>query len=214
MKRNNPDWLLAGVLAGAGFLVTFLFVGLGLPVSLVIAGLCLGAGTQLFRREAALPEVPGGVDRAELEASLAEGTRKLDMIRALGKRIEKTARSGAAGTEGGLSAPAKIGALCETVAKILAEIRRDPDDLRRARQFLSYYLDSTIAILEKYETLAATPVRDDKIAASVARADAMLDTIGKAFEKQLANLLSNDVMDLDAELALLENTINMEGLGE
>ena len=74
--------------------------------------------------------------------------------------------------------------------------------------------DSTITILEKYEKLTANPVRDDKIKTSIARVEAMLDTIDKAFEKQLANLLSNDVMDLDAELALLESTINMEGLGD
>ncbi len=227
MKRNSPDWFLAGVLAAAGFLVTFVFVDMALPVSLVITALSLVAGTQIFRRKAALPEVPGGVSQAELEAALAEGARKTETIRSLGKRLRKAggdgnatwydAGSGGSGAHAGEkreSVPAKIGGICETVDKILAEIRRDPDDLKRARQFLSYYLDSTITILEKYEKLTANPVRDDKIKSSIARVEAMLDTIGKAFEKQLANLLSNDVMDLDAELALLENTINMEGLGD
>ncbi len=202
MKRSNPDWILAGVLAGAGFLVSFIIVNLALPVSLVISGLCLAAGTQFFRRQAKLPAVPGAVDAADLEAALAEGTRKLEIIRTLGKRLASR------------SAGEKVAGLCETVGEILAEIRRDPDDLKRARQFLSYYLDSTITILEKYEKLTANAVRDEKIETSIARVEAMLDTIGMAFEKQLANLLSNDVMDLDAELALLENTIHMEGLGD
>lgn len=238
MKSSTPDWLLAGILAGAGFLVTFIFVGLNLPVSLIIAALFLAAGTQFFRRAAKLPEVPGAVNPAELEAALAEGARKLQQIRALGKRLQnkdnvvdadpRKARGeggrggsesaatwyGAGNIGSGNPVPAKIAALCRTVDKILAEIRRDSDDLKRARQFLSYYLDSTITILEKYEKLIANPVRDEKIGASIERVEAMLDTIGKAFEKQLANLLSNDVMDLDAELALLENTINMEGLGD
>lgn len=204
MKRSTPDWLLALILAGAGFLVSFIFVGVALPISLIISALCLGAGTQFFRRSAALPQVPGSVSPEELNAALSEGKRKLDAIRALGKALDRAPPS----------VPAKIEGIGRTVDKILAEIQRDPDDLKRARQFLSYYLDSTITILEKYRTLTANPVKNEKIADSLARAEAMLDTIGGAFEKQLANLLSNDVMDLDAELALLENTINMEGLGE
>ncbi len=228
MKQSTPDWLLAGILAAAGFLVSFVFIGMALPVSLVISGLCLAAGAQFFRQKPRLPEVPGAVGPAELEAALSEGSRKLETIRAIAKRLGAETKGKQAeatwfdaGVAGGSapdqktrSVPAKIDALCKTVSEILAEIRRDPDDLKRARQFLSYYLDSTITILEKYEKLTANPVRDDKIKTSIARVEAMLDTIDKAFEKQLANLLSNDVMDLDAELALLESTINMEGLGD
>lgn len=97
--------------------------------------------------------------------------------------------------------------------KILAEIRRDPADLKRSRQFLSYYLDATINIITKYATLSSQRVDDESIGESLSRTERMLDTINLAFEKQLARLLSNDVMDLDTELTLLEKTIEMEGLG-
>lgn len=213
VKQTAPDWLLAGILAAAGFLAPYIFLGMALPVSLAIGALCLAAGTQLFRRAERLPEVPGGVGKAELDAALGEGERKLAAIRALGKRIgaRMAEREPLSGQK---SIGAKIDSIAATVSDILAEIRRDPDDLKRARQFLAYYLDSTIAILEKYEKLSANDAGDPKIRASIERVETTLDTIGKAFEKQHANLLSNDVMDLDAELSLLENTINMEGLGD
>jgi 5-bromo-4-chloroindolyl phosphate hydrolysis protein len=75
-------------------------------------------------------------------------------------------------------------------------------------------LDSTINILNKYVELSAQDIEDEDIKKSLAKAETMLQTIRDAFEKQLGRLLSNDAMDLDAELATLEQTIKMEGLGK
>lgn len=193
-----PDWLLAGALSAGAFLATYLFIDIILPVSLVIAALFLVAGLFIFRR--ARPEIED--KEADLESSLAEGERKLAGIEALRRQVRDR-------TTG-----EKIDAIAETVRKILAEVKRDPGDLKRARQFLSYYLDATTTILDKYVKLSAQDVDDQGIRDSLARAAAMLDTIGAAFGKQLARLLTNDVMDLDTELALLEKTIKLEGLGE
>lgn len=203
MSTTKPDWLLAGIAAGATFLVSFVFVQLPLAVALPITALGFGAGTQLFRRKAAAPVLPGTVAPADIATALQDGRNKIATIRSLGTAL---------GTRGTMAG--KVAALCRTGDSILAEIKRDPGDLRRARQFLSYYLDTTITILEKYQTLAAQPVRDQSITSSLAKVEVMVDTIGRAFEKQLANLLTNDVMDLDADLALLQNTITMEGLGD
>ncbi|HNQ15479.1 MAG TPA: polysaccharide biosynthesis tyrosine autokinase, partial [Pyrinomonadaceae bacterium] len=46
--------------------------------------------------------------------------------------------------------------------------------VKRARQFLSYYLDATITIINKYATLSAQSVDDRSIAESLARAERML----------------------------------------
>lgn len=194
MKDSSPDWILASVTAAAGFLATYVFASFALPVSLVISALAFASGSLLFRKKNALIEPPP----PDLEASLAEGRRKLNQIRALGRNIKNE----------------RLERVCKTIEKILAEIRRDPADLKRARQFLSYYLDSTINILEKYEKLSAQDIGDPAIRASLSRVESMIDTINLAFEKQLSHLLSNDVMDLDTELSLLEKTIQMEGLGE
>lgn len=196
--RTTPDWLLAGALAAGAFLAAYLFIDIILPVSLVIAALFLVSGLFIFRRK--LPHMEE--KEADLESSLAEGRRKLAEIEALRKQVRDRAVA------------AKIDSIEETIRKILAEIKRDPGDLKTARQFLSYYLDATITILAKYVKLSAQGVDDQGIRNSLARTGAMLDTIGAAFEKQLARLLTNDVMDLDTELSLLEKTIKLEGLGE
>lgn len=196
--RDSPDWVLSSSLAAGAFLVSYLFIDIALPFSAAISSLFFASGAVLFRRKKA--EILEKA--ADLASSLADGRKKLLEIEDHGKLIKNRAVN------------AKVDALCVTVRKILAEIKRDPEDLKIARQFLSYYLDATINILDKYVKLTSQNVTDAGISNSLKRVESMLDTIGAAFEKQLARLLNNDVMDLDTELSLLEKTIQMEGLGE
>jgi hypothetical protein len=195
VKDSSPDWLISGALAGGAFLVSFALADIALPVSLAISALALAGGSLAFRRKD-----NASADAPDLAAALAEGRRKLGEIKAAGARIEAP------------KAKETVVAISATIEKILAEIKRDPDDLKRARQFLSYYLDATITILQKYLSLSAQNLPDEEIRASLARAESVLGTLDAAYSKQLAHLLTNDVMDLDAELSLLEKTIRMEGL--
>jgi 5-bromo-4-chloroindolyl phosphate hydrolysis protein len=198
MKKTTPDWILSAIMASAGFLAAYIFIGMAIGVSLVISSLCFASGLFLFQ----VKKNDVLAQENDLAASLADGKRKLDEIRGFQKQIA------------GGAVTAEVNEICVVVQKILAEVKRDPGDLKAARQFLSYYLDATINILRKYVTLSSQNTKDEGIVGSLKRTETMLDTIHRAFEKQLARLLSNDVMDLDIELSLLEKTINMEGLGE
>jgi 5-bromo-4-chloroindolyl phosphate hydrolysis protein len=44
------------------------------------------------------------------------------------------------------------------------------------------------------------------------KVESLLSTIKQAFDKQLAKLLEDDVMDLDVEISVLEKTMKSEGL--
>ncbi len=198
MKNTTPDWILSSVMAAGAFIVTYIFIDMGMLISLLLSGLSFASGVFLFQvKKSRVIE-----QEADLETSLNEGKRKLDEIVYFRKQIKA------------MVITEKVSSICTTVEKILAEVKRDPGDLQAARQFLSYYLDATINILNKYVKLSSQNVSDSGITTSLKRVETMLDTINKAFEKQLTRLLSNDVMDLDTELSLLEKTINMEGLGE
>lgn len=198
MKNTAPDWILSSIMAGGAFIASYLFFDVGMLISLVISALFFTSGALLFRTGKA----DAVLRVADFESSLLEGKKKLAGIVAFRKQIRDEAII------------VKINTICLTVEKILVEVRRDPSDLKAARQFLSYYLDATINILNKYVTLSAQNVSDSGITSSLKRVESMLDTIAHAFEKQLTRLLSNDVMDLDTELSLLEKTIQMEGLGD
>jgi aryl carrier-like protein len=195
-KTNNGLW--SGIIAAVVFLITFLFLDLGLPVSLILAAVGFGAGW--FLLPAQKPEVAAA--EAEVKDSLAEGHQKLEHIRTLGRNIQKPEMA------------KSLAEVCAIIEKILSTIAEDPKKLKPAKQFLSYYLDSTVKIMTMYAELASKNVHDAEIQAALSKVEAMLGTIRDAFEKQLAKLLSGEVMDLDAELSLLQQTINMEGLGK
>lgn len=142
------------------------------------------------------------IDREEFQNALAEGARKLTTLKRAAERITDQRVRG------------KAYAVCDSVARILSDIREDPKDLRPARKFLGYYLDATIKVVDRYVTLSAKTVQTDEITALLRRVEESLDTIKAAYDKQLAQLLENDVIDLDTELDVLERTIRMEGLGE
>jgi 5-bromo-4-chloroindolyl phosphate hydrolysis protein len=197
--ETAKDGLLSGILASAIFLVFLLAIDAGLILSLLVAAVAYAIGFFFFFK-VKRPEIIAG--ESTLKAALLEGGRKLAVIQGLEKRIRKS------------SMVSQVKDIEGIIGKILAKIERDPGRLRQAHQFLTYYLDSTINILNKYVELGAQNVDDEDIQKALAKVESMLQTIRDAFEKQLARLLSDDAMDLDAELATLEQTIKMEGLGK
>jgi len=142
-----------------------------------------------------------GIDQEEFDTALREGSRKLAVLNASVSRIaDQRVR-------------AKGQAICDLVARILSSIRQDPKDLRPARKFLDYYLDATVKVVEQYVHISSRGARSAETMQTLSRVEESLETIRSAYQKQLEQLLQNDVMDLDAELKVLEQTIKMEGLG-
>ncbi len=197
--KTAKDGLLSGILAAAIFLVFFLVINVPIIPSLLVAGLAYAVGF-FFLFRVKKPEVVA--DESELRTALQDGGRKLTAIQELEKKVRKP------------SMVSQIKDIEGIIAKILAKIEKDPGRLRQAHQFLNYYLESTINILNKYVELGAQNVEDEDIKKSLAKVESMLQTIRDAFDKQLARLLSDDAMDFDAELETLEQTIKMEGLGK
>lgn len=197
-SNRTADIVGAGITGAVLFLVFLLLIDTGILLSLGIGAVGFIAGLLLFTRKKAAV-----IDKEhELKSALDDGARKLQDIRNIEKKIKDD------------SVIRKIKGIDEVTAKILAEIKKDPSILSDARQFLKYYLDSTVKILEKYVELGSQNINDASIGNSLAKVEGILGDLQAAFEKQLAGLLAHDVMDLDAELNLLQQTIKMEGLGK
>jgi hypothetical protein len=201
--KQSVAWVVAGFLGGVLFLAFFLaLVPDNLAVAAVAAVLGLVAGGLIFVRSARRQmDLPGGIDARSLDERLRVGWdyhRKLaDFAR---RAPNKTVR-------------AKLEGIADVVARILKDLREDPSDLAKAGQFLDYYLVSTVAVVGKYLDLLGRAATSEGIGA-LRSTEETLDTIKAAFEKLYQQLLENEVMDLDVELKVLNNTINLEGLGK
>lgn len=201
MKNNKNIFPFAAAIAAALFLGFYVFLEIPLVISLVCSGLGLVGSTLALKQGKKAPAViTGGISQKDLDEALAAGYDKLTQIKKFNGFAYTT--------------PIKddLDAIEMTTIKIFEEIKRDPPDLKRANQFLSYYLDAVLRILTNYKELRRHNLNDPEINESLKHVENVFTQLRGAFETQFTRLLNNDVSDLDVELSLLENTLKMEGL--
>lgn len=197
--------IAAGILGGVVFAVFFVLLGIALRWSLAaavgayVAARLIARGSRRSREHTV---VMAGIPREELERALREGRARLVELRSAVQGIADD------------DARQKGERIAEITEMILQDIEDDPKDLRPARQFLNYYLDATITIVSRYAALSRQTVLGEDARTTLEKVETTLDIVQRAFEKQLANLMQDDVMDLDVEIEVLERTIRMEGLGD
>jgi 5-bromo-4-chloroindolyl phosphate hydrolysis protein len=192
----------AAVCGGAVFLFFFLFLDFSLVLSLGAMGIAFAAGVILLRKppERSIEMMVHGITDEKLREVLNAGIEKTARLRKLSSRIAKREIS------------QRVDRIIAVVERIYDNFRKDPKDIKTARQFLNYYLDSTITIITKYVELSDAGGASSAVSESLRRTEELLDRIHAAFEAQLDNLLKDDVMNLDNEIELLEKTFKMEGL--
>lgn len=93
--------------------------------------------------------------------------------------------------------------------KILAELKRKPQTVHDARQFLSYYLPTLGKILASYTRLEESGSLTDELQNSTVT---HLSEIRKAMEKQYRCLFDDDKLDLTVDMEALTLACRRDGL--
>ena len=109
---------------------------------------------------------------------------------------------------------AKIAKLVSLSDAIAQDAVKDGSDVPQIQKFQSYFLPSTIQLLEAYDRMSAPGVEGENITGAKGRIADMLQTEIDAFRKQLDALYKNDAMDVDADIKVMENLLSREGLGK
>lgn len=105
----------------------------------------------------------------------------------------------------------KIRDICKVGVDIFDYIKKNPGKINKVRQFTSYYLDATKKIIEQYVELSGRRDRTPEIDQAIQKVEGMLDLIRQTFDRQMANLLEDNLLDINTELTVLKNTMKMEG---
>ena len=146
------------------------------------------------------PETSSG--NAELDAVLQQGQAAVRRIQELNDEIPEFMLSG------------QVKQLEILTQKIFAYVKQHPENLKQIRQFLNYYLPTTIKLLEKYVVLQNQGLRTGNIDEGMTRIENMLEKIIAAFQHQLDSLFENEVVDITAEIRVMEKMMASEGLAE
>jgi 5-bromo-4-chloroindolyl phosphate hydrolysis protein len=206
-KEKKPKlFLLFALLTGTGL---GLFAGLVFhrPFFTVLASIGgFIAGIVIFRpkkkRKRTVNEDVKEISKEYHETTVKEGYEKLSKLRALVIKIDNK------------SVKEKADAVCGMIEKILETVKRDPKDLKPARSFFNYYLDTTMNILLQYNEIFRQNIRSEETEEVIEKVKSVLGKLEQALEQQRKQLLENNILTLDTELAVLERTIEMEGLGK
>jgi 5-bromo-4-chloroindolyl phosphate hydrolysis protein len=106
---------------------------------------------------------------------------------------------------------ARIREFCKVGVEIFDYIKKNPGKINKVKQFTNYYLDATKKIIEQYVELSGRRDRTPEIEQALQKVEGMLDLIKQTFDRQMANLLEDNLLDINTELTVLKNTMKMEG---
>jgi len=203
-KFTTVAGLISGIASGLIMLGLFFLLHFSLIITLILTlASFFGLYIILFAlrpQDRFAMNLGNGITAEMLQTVMSESEDKIRELEKLAKQIRDA------------NIRAKIDHILGTVRKIYSNIRKDPEKIKVARQFLSCYFDTSISIVNKYSQLSMQEVQSPEISRALLKAENMLGSIDVAFDKQLAKLLSNDVMDLDVEIETLEKTFRAEDL--
>ena len=136
----------------------------------------------------------------ELQSVIYQGKRAIADIRRLNDEIPDERIS------------AQIDLIERLTAQIFDCVRKNPKKLSQIRQFLNYYLPTTIKLMEQYVTLQNQSLKTENITEGMQKIEDLLDKVIIAFQRQLDALFEADVVDITAEIRVMEQMMASEGL--
>jgi len=201
-KDNGVQDILAGIIAAAVFLALYLGANWNIVLCIVLAVGVFAAAALLLRPTRkiggiAVEELPNGEELArKLEEARAD-------YRSIGKAVEKI-------SDVELRADAER--LQTTAGNLLKYLEKNPDRIPLARRFIDYYQDRASYLLGHYVELQETRLETQEARSLKDGTKKAVVILNDAFEKQFEKLMNNEMMDMDAEIGLIEKTMKMEGL--
>ena len=148
------------------------------------------------------PEKKSQTGNPEVDKIIDEGHGYLRQLRAANDAIPDEALS------------ADIDRMERASADIFNYIAKHPGKAPQIRKFMSYYLPTTLKLLNSYEQLSKQSVKGENITSTMFNIAGMMHTVADAFEKQLDSLFTDEAMDISADITVFETMLKQEGFVE
>ncbi len=139
-------------------------------------------------------------EASEENAALAEGRRYIRQIREANDAIPAQDVS------------EKLFRLEDITTRIFDCVEQRPEKMPEIRRFMSYYLPTTLKLVNTYREFYEQPVESRNIAGAKKNIEGALDTINTAFENLLDSLYQDDAMDVSTDISVLKSMLAQEGL--
>lgn len=138
----------------------------------------------------------------EITGIIEEGKNYISQIRKANDEIQ------------GVEISLKLERLELVTGKIFDYITQKPKKLPEIRKFMSYYLPTTLKLVDAYREFDSQPVQGENITRGKAEIEETLDAINKAFEKLFDQLFQEEMLDISTDISVLSTMLNSDGLME
>lgn len=106
----------------------------------------------------------------------------------------------------------KINELMRITDKIVQDAIDDPEDIPQIKKFMSYYLPTTIKLLNSYDRMSAQGIEGENLDKSMKSINEMLDSVIVAYKKRLDSLFENQALDIETDIDVMNKMLAREGL--
>lgn len=192
--------IISGVAAGIFFLVLLFVLRWNFMMDVILSLGMFAAMLFLLKPRERIGRiyVEGIPDGEELIKYMEEAREDFSVIESCrGKIADPEVRS-------------EVERLNRTAGRILGFLEENPEKIRLARQFIDYYQDTASSLLQKYVKLQDTDLGTEEVQALKEETTKAVKTLNTVFEGQFQKLLRNEMMDMSAEISLLQQTAKME----
>lgn len=144
----------------------------------------------------------GQAGSAEIERFSIEGEKSLSALREVRVHVQNE------------QIALKIKKLESTVEKIFTYVRQHPQKLPATRKFTSYYLPTTLKVLDKYRQYDSMDVQLASVQSAMREIEETLGTLDSAYTNLLENLYHEDTLDVTTDVEVLQSMLQQEGLAK
>ena len=106
----------------------------------------------------------------------------------------------------------KINEIMRITDKIIQDAIDDPSDIPQIKKFMSYYLPTTIKLLNAYDRMSAQGREGENLDRSMKSINEMLDSAIEAYKKRLDSLFADQALDIETDIEVMNTMLAREGL--
>ena len=109
---------------------------------------------------------------------------------------------------------AKLDELYSITGKIFAVVEKNPAKLPAIRRFLSYYLPTTVKLVNSYREFDSNTSGGENVLRAKQEILDVLDTINDSFKALLNGLYEEDTLDVSTDISALKTMLTGDGLSK
>ena len=107
---------------------------------------------------------------------------------------------------------AQLAAMQVTAYRLLKYLEENPLKVLPARRFVDYYQDRARTLTKQFCDLEKTGLKTAQVEETKQKVRQTLNTFDEAYEAEFEKVISDQLLDMEAELAVLRQNIKAEGL--